>query len=163
MYIDEKIVELPLLHHPAYSLVTTHCGSHNGTANGPRGWSRPQPTTTQGTVCSPAGEENTALEIHTTLILCLIFLYCAGRDVSRRVISYSILPSSLHQYSYWYCSSEGDFKNVVSRSKAVCKLKNVSHQQLFILTFKTARTGLTGSLFIYFLSRSFVYSYLDSP
>ena len=41
MYIDVKIVELPLLHHPAYSLATTHRGSHNGTANGPHGWSRP--------------------------------------------------------------------------------------------------------------------------
>ena len=40
MYIDVKIVELPLLHHPAYSLATTHRGSHNGTANGPHGWSR---------------------------------------------------------------------------------------------------------------------------
>ena len=37
MYIDVKIVELPLLHHPAYSLATTHRGSHNGTANGPHG------------------------------------------------------------------------------------------------------------------------------
>ena len=134
MYIDVKIVELPLLHHPAYSLATTHCGSHNGTANGPHGWSRPQPTTTQWTVCSPAGEENTALEIHTTLILCLIFLYCAGRDVSRRVISYSILPSSLHQYSYWYCSSEGDFK-MWSADPRQCANSKMFHIITFHLNF----------------------------
>ena len=122
MYIDVKIVELPLLHHPAYSLVTTHCGSHNGTANGPRGWSRPQPTTTQWTVCSPAGEENTALEIHTTLILCLIFLYCVGCMQACDLI----LPSSLHQYSYWYCSSEGDFK-MWSADPRQCTNSNMFH------------------------------------
>ena len=159
MYIDVKIVELPLLHHPAYSLVTTHCGSHNGTANGPHGWSRP-PANNHAVYSMQSGWRG-KYSFGNTYDLDFVFDISVLCGMYAGVWSHIALqPSSIF---ILVLLIRGRLQNVVSSSKAVCKLKNVSHQQLFILTFKTARTGLARSWFIHFLSRSFVYSYLDSP
>ena len=149
MYIDVKIVELPLLHHPAYSLVTTHCGSHNGTANGPHGWSRP-PANNHAVYSMQSGWRG-KYSFGNTYNLDFVFdisVLCGAGCMHACDL---ILPSSLHQYSYWYCSSEGDFK-MWSADPRQCANSKMFHINNFSSKLLRLREQAWQGWFIFFFA-----------
>ena len=147
MYIDVKIVELPLLHHPAYSLATTHCGSHNGTANGPHGWSRP-PANNHAGYSMQSGWRG-KYSFGNTYDLDFVFDISVLCGMYAGVWSHIALqPSSIF---ILILLIRGRLQNVVSRSKAVCKLKNVSHHNFSSKLLRLREQAWQGvDLFIFY-------------
>ena len=129
MYIDVKIVELPLLHHPAYSLATTHRGSHNGTANGPHGWSRP-PANNHAVYSMQSGWRG-KYSFGNTYNLDFVFDISVLCGMCACVWSHIALqPSSIFILILFI---RGRLQNVVSRSNA-CSVQTVQTQKCLTST-----------------------------